>query len=120
MVKLTDIGNKATVAKLLKDEVLFNPREGYVATHYTIERKPQLLFNPEKLDWGNAVEPKSAASKAKGNYWICRDKKADAYKEIEQKLMDEAIKIGNHSIVLDGWNYWFNFSGGIARRAVKQ
>ena len=123
IVKLENLQNSKTVASLLRKGVLYNPMEGYVAvaelSNLVETKKVTFVVNPESIDWGKPIIGKSAKSAAKGAFFITKDSKNEAYKFLSGSL-SEALSKGEHKISSGGFDYWFNFGGGIARRPMKQ
>jgi hypothetical protein len=108
-----------SISKLLGEGALLNISVDEVR----ILHRPNVWVDaedPNNLDWGFPITPKTSD---KGCYWITPKCDKPAYLKLEKTLLD-AINAGKaknekvHSVIVGGYNYWANFSGGIARRPV--
>ena len=124
LVKLCDLQNTKTVKGLLRKGIFYNPSLETVAIA-ELPAKPDepkkeiFVFNPESIDWGNPITPKTAKAQAKGDYFLTKDTKNPAYKFLSGSLSEALVK-GEHKITFAGYDYWLNFGGGLARRKVTQ
>jgi len=103
-----------TFRNLVAKKALFHTGRNYFRFGMPVEL--DAVADAESLNWGNPIVPKTAKSRAKGNYWLCKQKDKPEFLKIQEMIEAERSR-GGHAVVIGGHKYWWDFRGKcLARR----